>query len=69
MGRVIALQGILAATGMAHEGPPGHTHGDEWPFGPLMVAVLVGGGILYGVIQKMRRSAAESQRQAVRVEG
>ena len=68
MGRVIALQGMLAATAMAHEGPPGHTHGDEWPFGPLLVVVLVGGGILCGVIQKMRRGAAASQRQAVRVE-
>ena len=43
---VIGIQGALLATAAAHPGPPGHVHGDEWPFGAMVtsvVAVLVVG--------------------------
>jgi hypothetical protein len=41
------VQGFLVTSAMAHPGPPGHTHSDDWPFGPLSFVVL--GAILTAV--------------------
>jgi hypothetical protein len=31
---------ILTGTAMAHPGPVGHTHDDDWPFDPYPYALL-----------------------------
>ncbi|NNC87836.1 MAG: hypothetical protein HKN82_05175 [Akkermansiaceae bacterium] len=36
----MTVHGVLVTSAMAHPGPPGHTHDDEWPFGPLALVAL-----------------------------
>jgi len=41
--KILAFFAVLASQVMGHPGPPGHTHGDDWPFGAaILIAVLVG---------------------------
>jgi len=39
---------------MAHPGPPGHTHSDEWPFGALAVIAVI--GLIAFFVKKSARS-------------
>ena len=55
-GTVIAVQSVLLGSAMAHPGPPGHTHGDEWPFGMIAFGVATLGLVIVtrSVWQKRR---------------
>ena len=55
MGAFVGVHGLMISAAMAHEGPPGHTHGEEWPFGPLMLGLGV--IIAVAVLRKMRSTA------------
>lgn len=49
IGATLAMSGLLTAVANAHPGPPGHTHGDDWPFGVFITvaAVALGGLVLF----------------------
>ena len=49
---ILGVHGALLATAAAHPGPPGHVHGDEWPFG-AMVAIVVGALTVGIVVSKV----------------
>lgn len=55
MGAFVGVHGLMISAAMAHEGPPGHTHGEEWPFGPLMLGLGV--IVAVAVLRKMRSTA------------
>jgi len=38
----------------AHPGPPGHTHGDEWPFGAAVIIALAVYAI-YNFVKKFKQ--------------
>ena len=46
------MQAMFVATASAHPGPPGHTHGDEWPFGFLLAGLGV--IVVLGLLKKGR---------------
>ncbi|MBK1833844.1 hypothetical protein [Roseibacillus ishigakijimensis] len=37
----LLVQAGLITVASAHPGPPGHTHGDDWPFAPIAVGFLL----------------------------
>ena len=53
-GLVLGVNAALVQLVTAHPGAPGHTHGDDWPFGFVAIAVLAAG--LYGLTLKIRDS-------------
>ena len=48
----LMMQAMFVATASAHPGPPGHTHGDEWPFGFLLAGLGV--IVVLGLLKKGR---------------
>lgn len=55
-GTVIAVQSVLLGSVMAHPGPPGHTHGDEWPFGMIALGVAALGLVIAtGIVRQKKR--------------
>ena len=55
-GWITAINASLIGVASAHPGAPGHTHGDEWPFGFAAVAFLAASAGLYGMFLKVRDS-------------
>lgn len=54
VGVVVGANAALLQLAAAHPGPPGHTHGDDWPFGVVAVVVLAASAGLYGLVLKVR---------------
>lgn len=55
-GLVLGVNAALLQLAAAHPGAPGHTHGDDWPFGFVAVAVIAAAAGLYGLALKFRDS-------------
>ena len=55
-GWAIATSASLIGAASAHPGAPGHTHGDDWPFGIVAMVILAATTGLYGVFVKVRDS-------------
>ena len=55
-GSIFAISASLIGAASAHPGAPGHTHGDDWPFGVVAVAIIAASAGLYGVFLKVRDS-------------
>ena len=53
---VVTMNAGLMGVASAHPGAPGHSHGDEWPFGVIVAAVLAVSAGVYGGFLKIRDS-------------
>lgn len=58
---IVATNVALVQIASAHPGPPGHTHGDDWPFGVLAVIACATLAGLYGLSLKIRDARHESR--------
>lgn len=55
-GWVVGVNAAFLQLAAAHPGPPGHTHGDDWPFGVVAVVAIAASAGLYGLFLKVRDS-------------
>ncbi len=53
---IVAFNGAMITVASAHPGPIGHTHDDEWPFGPI----AFGAALLIGILWAFRKGLKKS---------